>query len=148
MAEIEVGSTWVAGSAALTTRNQWWLKDPLYPALNMAIEVADYSATVPKPQEVAYGAGADGATVIHQGVRLMVHKVKIRTLSAAAYASLRALLDSGRTLILESVFGDSWKVQLGESTEVQIIRAHPVAGETSPIRDARFVNCTFTEVER
>lgn len=147
-ASVEVPSAWVQDSVVVTNRGQWWLKDPTDHTLNMEIEVREHRETIPKPQEVAYGAGARGATVTHQGVRRSQHRVSVRTLNAATYTALRELVDSGRSLILCSVFGDAWRVQLGDGAEVEIIRAQPIDGETTPIRAARLVNMTFIEVER
>lgn len=145
---VEVPSTWVQATLVVTNRSEWWLRDPTDYTLNRRIEVARYSESIPKPQEVAYGAGARGATVTHQGVRLGVHKVDIRTLSRTARLDLRALFDAGRSLFLVTVFGDAYRVQLADQTEVSVIRAEPDTLETTPIRDARIYSCSFIEVER
>lgn len=144
----EVPTSWVEATYVVPNRGEWWLRDPADHTMNTRIEVASYAETIPKPQEVAYGAGAKGATVTHQGVRLGVHKTKIRCLDADNYQRVRALLETGRTLFLVSVFGEAWRVQLAESTEVEIIRAEPLDNETTPIRNARVFTCNFIEVER
>jgi len=144
----EVPSAWVEDTLVIANRAEWWLRDPTDYTLNRRISVVSHVESIPKPQEVAYGAGARGATVTHQGVRLGVHRVQIRTLDATSYAAVRALLESGRTLFLVSVFGEAWRVQLSDSTDVEIIRATPIDGETTPIRNARVFTCTFIEVER
>lgn len=146
--DVEVPSAWVTDELVVSNLAQWWLRDPTDYTLNRRIEVASYSESIPKPQEVAYGAGARGATVTHQGVRLGVHKVGVRTLTRADRLAVRALLDSGRTLVFVTAYGDAHRVQLSDSTEVSIIRAEPIDGETTPIRDARVFNCSFIEVER
>lgn len=146
--DVEIPSAWVSDTLVVTNRGEWWLKDPTDAFLNMEIDVSGYRETIPKPSEVAYGAGAKGATVTHQGVRLGQHKVSIRTLDADTYAALRSLLNSGRTLVLCSVFGEAWRVQLADQAEVEIIKATPTQSETTPIRAARWVHCTFIEVER
>lgn len=145
---IEVGSTWVEATIVVTNRGEWWIRDPSNAFLNIPVDLVDYSETIPKPQEVAYGAGAHAATVTHQGVRAGQHKVKIRTLTKVSYDALRSLLDSGRSLVLVSVFGDAWRVQLADNAEVTIVRAAPTASDTTPVRAFRMLILNFIEVER
>lgn len=145
---VEVPSAWVQDTQVATNKGEWWLRDPSDYTLNRSIMVASHSETIPKPQEVAYGAGARGATVTHQGVRLGVHKIRITTLDKAEYIAIRGLLDSGRSLVLVSVFGDAWRVQLADQTEVAIVKATPISGELTPIRHLRSITATFIEVDR
>ena len=145
---VEVPSAWVEDTLVVSNRGEWWLRDPTDHTLNMQLHVAGYSESIPKPQEVAYGAGARGATVTHQGVRLGVHKVRIRTENRTEYDDFRTLIESGRTLVLVSVYGDAWRVQLADQTDVEIIVAEPLDAETTPIRHLRVFSATFIEVER
>lgn len=146
-ATLDVPSPWVSANLTVNAVYAWWLKDPTNPTLDMVIDVIEHAETIPKPQEVVYPAGATTATVTHQGVRAGVHRVRIRTTNATAYNGLRALLDSGRTLVLTSVFGDAWRVQAADGAEVSIVRAQPTVGELTPIRALRVITVTFTEVD-
>jgi hypothetical protein len=144
----EVGSPWVEVSAALADRRQWWLRDRIDQTLNRRVTLAGHEENVPKPQEVAYGAGAFGATVTHQGVRASRHQVTLRAPDAETLADLRALIDTGRTLVFVTAFGDVYQVQVGDNITVALVKAQPTSGESTGIRNYHMLGLELIGVEQ
>lgn len=144
----QVGSPWVEVTGMLVDRHQWWLRDRVDSSLNQRLSVASHQEIIPKPQEVAYGAGARAATVTHQGVRASRHQVVLRAPDASSLADLRALIDTGRTLVLVTAFGHTAQVQVGESVDKTLVKAQPLTNEQTPIRNYHMLGLELIEVEQ
>jgi hypothetical protein len=145
----QAAGSWVLDSAGPYTISptSWRLKDPLVPASNVSVSVVACQPERIKPQIVTQGIGASVATVTHSGLRGYQIDVTFRTDGRAAHNALMALFESGHTLLLQSVLGEQWYVQLGERLQIPIIKAAPAVGETTPIRFLREFGLMFNEVE-
>lgn len=144
-----VPSAWVTASGGPWTlpATQWLLKDPLTPANNMTVKVIGIKDDEQKPITTAMPIGADKAVVTHTGVKSSIVDVTFRTLDQTTFDKLRALLRSGRTLLLQGVLGRQWYVQPGDKMSYEILKASPSVGETFPIRHAYEISVTMIEVE-
>lgn len=143
----EVGSPWVEVTATLADRRQWWLRDRVDQTMNRRLSVASHGETIPKPQEVAYGAGARAATVTHQGVRASRHQVVLRAPDTTVLADLLALIDTGRTLVFVTAFGHVAQVQVGDNISKSLLKAQPLTSEQTAIRNYHLLGLELIEVE-
>lgn len=133
-------------SGSLTISNaSWWLKDPIVPALNMAVQVIGIKRTRPRPQTISDGLDAELASVTHAGLRGNQGTVTIRANNLAQYNALQAIARAGRTLLLQSVLKEQFYVQLG-SVDLDLVKAAPDLGEGTPIKHLHEIPIDFVEV--
>lgn len=102
---------------------KWWLKDPYDPIFNISPRISDFSIAAPRPQAVHDPIGRTEHVVITEGVQGATGSFTIQTHSQIEYVALRALTGSGRVLLLQSVHGQQWYVQLGESDDYELVHA-------------------------
>lgn len=137
-----------ASTAVATTvvNDGWWLKDPLDPTRNMQVRVARPSFRRREPQAVEDVLGSALPAVSSDGVKGAEGTLRLRTLSAAERAALWLLTGSGRTLLLQTVWGDNWYVRLGQDQQWEPVRAHDDGVDGYPVRDFFEVDLSFVEV--
>lgn len=133
-------------SAAMATTG-WWIKDPLSPGLNMQLEVEPgFSFRRKEPQSTFEPVGRNVSVVVSDGVRGIEGEITVWAKTKARYDKLQAVVTSGHSLWFEDVFGRAWYIKLGDSTQWSLLRALPIAGETTPIRHLHSVTLPFVEV--
>lgn len=144
-----VPSAWVtaAGGPWTLAALRWWLKDPLMASSNMGVSVVALKYAEQKQMTSSIPIGTAAGVVTHTGVRGTILSGSFRLLDKATRAQFQALMRSGRTLLFQSVLGDQWYVQPAQTHPYEILKASPVAGETSPIRDAHVIDVDLVEVE-
>jgi hypothetical protein len=143
-----VPTTWAtaAGGPWTLTGGTWKLKDPMVPTNSMTITVVRFVEKRQKPQTAGIPIGDSPGVVTHSGVRGSILEVEIRLLGQTAFDQFMALIESGRTLLLQGVLGRQWYVQAGPEIPAEILKAAPNVGEGFPIRHAHVVAMRFTEV--
>ncbi|MGW6257616.1 hypothetical protein [Streptomyces sp. NPDC055085] len=142
------GDTFASGYGAnsdevIVTSNSWWLKDPDDAANSMALTVSartsldvDVANTAVKFQPL----GGELPIVVTQGFKGDTIKI-VAQVRHDDYAKLRALMESRKTLILQSSMDDSWWVRpLGNMQPA----LQPKVSDTDPLR---FVSLTFAQVD-
>jgi hypothetical protein len=147
------GLSWIEGANTASTADLnmpfasgWWLKDPSDQTRNVRLRVSDPKFSHRKPMSTSFGLSDPANIVSHDGVKLATIKLSADTLSAAADAALRNLLeDGGIALLLVDVLGGSWYVETGD-IDFELMLAAPTVGEGTPIRNARRYDLTFYEV--
>lgn len=147
-AGVSVASAWsTTATPTALALSGWWLKDPLYPALNMKVSVAPGFAFKRKePQSIFEPIGRNVSVVISDGARGIEGMLDVWVTTKARYDKLQALVASGRSLWLEDVFGRVWYIHFGDATQWSLLRAAPTTGETTPIRHVHSVSLPFIEV--
>jgi hypothetical protein len=123
---------------------EWWLKDIKDPTLNMAIEVQAEPTQVGKTNtaSVFQPLGADYPVVLTEGYKADSVELTMQTRTATEFSALRRLLQSGRTLLLQSDVDHAWWVRPVGDMDAEI----QVSGQRreDPVR---FIKTTFVEVE-
>lgn len=143
-----VGSAYSATAGPLTViTGKWWLKDPLYPNLNIAPLIDNFRFTLPEPQASSDPLGRTEHVVVSEGVQGARGSFVITTQSKAEYDALMAISTTGRVLLLQDIFGRQWYLKLGEAHEWELIRARDISG-SYPIRHYHRATYTWTQVAR
>jgi hypothetical protein len=127
-----INSAASATVSATVLPTSWWLKNPVDPTKNMAIRTPGWAPTQNKktakfdPPARSYSVVLHGPNMGDEGPLL------VRTLSAAEYAALKALLDSNRTLLLQTVTGQQWYVEVSGGHQRTFVAAKST--ESYPVR--------------
>lgn len=122
---------------------EWWLKDPLDPAssIQLKVKAVPLAVATSNTSAVFQPLGADRPIVLTEGYKGDTVSITVEC-DRVEYAKLRRLLNSGRTLFLQSNLDNAWWVRpvgdLGAETQ---LTGHMW---TDPLR---FVSLTFTEVD-
>ncbi len=147
-AEEAYSSPWTSATGTALPQDRWWLKDPTNPALNRVVQVAPpFDLARPRPDQRTFGIGSDVAAVSHDGRRGVEGSITFRTDGKAAYKALEALLDSGRTLLLQHILGFQWFLSFG-SASYRLAIAQPGAGAAAPIRHYHEITVAVIEVRK
>lgn len=95
-----------------STGTSWYLKDPLYPALNIRLEVVNgFNSDVRERAGKFDILGRSTDFVVSDGVSGEdIGALDCLTLTAADYTALIAITTTSRTLYLTSPFGEAWYV--------------------------------------
>jgi hypothetical protein len=149
------GVSWVEGANTANTSDLnmplasgWWLKDPYDQAKNMKIRVSEVPKfELPKPMTTGHALGSTENVVSHDGRKAAIISLQVDTLDAATDAKLKTLIESENhvVLFLVDVLGNSWYVEMGD-VEFSLMLATPIAGEGTPIRNARRYTLRLLEV--
>ncbi|MFG3137708.1 hypothetical protein ACGFZA_16035 [Streptomyces sp. NPDC048211] len=121
---------------------EWWLKDPLNPdsSIQLKVKAIPLAVATSNTSAVFQPLGADRPIVLTEGYKGDTVSITVEC-DRVQYAKLRRLLNSGRTLFLQSNLDNAWWVRpvgdLGAETQ---LTGHMW---TDPLR---FVSLTFTEV--
>jgi hypothetical protein len=142
----EYSSAWsTSPTIAAVPTDRYWLKDLVNPALNYSPRIASWSLSRPRPEQRSYGVGSDVAAVSHDGRRGFEGSVPFRTTSKAEYAMLDALLDTGRTLLLQDPQGRQAYMSFGQASyELRITQSDG----SSPVGHFHDVTVAAIEVAR
>lgn len=127
------GETFASGFGAqsdeiqLNTAGEWWLKDPTDPANSIQLRVCSTSAgstvtsgnttdgvltvNTTNTAAVFQPLGADRPVVLTEGFKGDSFTIMVQTLGTAAYRDLKALLNSGKTLFLQTNVDNAWWVR-------------------------------------
>lgn len=140
------GYSATAGPITLNT-GKWWLKDPLYPNLNIAPRISGFRFTLPEPQATSDPVGRAEHVIVSEGVQGAKGTLAFETLDKAAYDALMAITTTGRVLLLQDTFGRQWYLKLGESHEWELVHALDPTS-TYPVRHWHRASYTWTQVAR
>lgn len=145
-------SPWAVASHAISDTHQHWLRSTTDYTLNRSLSdgaallLRSWSPKRTRPASVAYGVAARSATVVHDITKADTHSMAVWALTATAYDSLRALLESDDDLVFVSEWGESWRCQpIGDISE-DVQRARPRPSESTPLGHVRVVSFTLVEV--
>lgn len=133
----------------------WWLKDPTDPSTAMRIRVCStsgglsnltadgiLSVNVTNTASAFQPLGADRPVVLTEGYKGDSFSILVQTVGTAQYRDLRNLLNSGKTLFLQSNIDDAWWVRpIGDITS-ETQATHDMW--TNPLR---YNSITFVEVD-
>jgi hypothetical protein len=146
-----LNSPWTAPlvTATMPAFDSWWLRDPLNPVgLSMRLHAAEATLKTPKPGTTDYPVGSDSAIMTHDGSKDDDLAMIVFLLNETVYNTFRALVDSGRTLLLQDVLGRQWYVQSGDGTEYDILRSAKDPSTPWPVRHAHKVSIQWVSVEK
>lgn len=123
--------------------DEWWIKDPTNPdsALQVKVKSESFGVTTASTAAVFQPLGADRPVVLTEGYKGDTFTITVFC-DRLQYAAIRALLNSRRTLFLQSNLDNAWWVRpIGDigSDTLETYTRH-----TDPIRA---VTLTFTEVD-
>jgi hypothetical protein len=142
----EYSSAWsTSGSIASLPTDRYWLKDLVNPGLNIAPQVRSWSLSRPRPEQRTYGIGSDVAAVSHDGRRGFEGTVPFRSKTRAEYAALEALLDTGRTLLLQDPQGRQAYLSFGAASYELLITT---PDGSSPVGHLHDITVAAIEVAR
>ncbi len=149
-----LGTTWVispnstvASDTIPASYAKWWLKDLVDTSMRLSLGLQPgLKISHPKPQVLDYPQGVSVAAVSHDGVKGAVITGSVWLLSQADYNTFYALINTGRTLLLQDVMSRQWYVQTGDVTDESILRSKPRAGETTILAWTFSVDVVFNEV--
>jgi len=126
----------------------WRLIDPWSPDLNnpliCVLDVEEWSMERTEPRGEFQPLSSDAMIVTSAGVKGTIHTLTVRVLDSTEYRALWEILSLGHSLILQNVFGRQWWVRPTPGTWT-ILRAAPVAGEVTEIRDAHKISLRLVE---
>lgn len=123
--------------------DEWWIKDPINPdsALQIKVKSEAFGVTTASTAAVFQPLGADRPVVLTEGYKGDTFTITV-ICDRLQYAAIRELLNSRRTLFLQSNLDNAWWVRpigdIGSDTQETYNR------HTDPLR---FVTLTFTEVD-
>ena len=112
-------------SSVTATTSSWWLKDPLNPAANVAVNLAapDFTTTQKDRAGTFDVLGRANAVVVSDGVSGEdAGAVRFLTTTPSDYTALFSLVNAGHVLLLQSPFGQSWYVWVLKRTR-QLVRS-------------------------
>lgn len=141
-----LASAWSAVDSETYNPQAWWLKDPIDPTRNRAVQIKDFRIRRPKPNVKGFPVGQTTITMSHDGVKGAVIDCTIFSLDSTAYAALSTLMESGRTLLLQDVLGRQWFVQPDDDIQWTMLRAVKLPGDLTPVRHAHELGVTLIEV--
>ncbi len=119
----------------------WWLKSVINPALNMQIDVEDFSNKIEEKQAVFRPLGRSRPLVVSDGTTGYTGALNVSVIGEIQSAQLRALIESTQTLLLQSPYGEQYYVRLtGERT-----KTIASGGASTAYYNFAF---TFTEVDK
>jgi hypothetical protein len=124
----------------------WWLKDELDSTRNMPVAVVEWKPTKPVKAGVFYPRGRSNAVVASGAIFGAEGSLVIRVLNQADYLKLHALLESKRTLLLQSVLPQQWRLRVIGDISDELIKAGKLTAETTPIRFAYEVSTQMVQV--
>lgn len=135
-----------------------WLKDPLDPTRNTAVDLVvwdpqeHHTAGVFYPRRDVDQAEADGdetarAVVVQGPIYGEEGTATFRTWNRAAFDTVRRLLRSRRTLLLQRPTGEQWYLRVSGHVGRRQIRALPRPDETTPVRHAHELTVPLHEVK-
>lgn len=123
--------------------DEWWIKDPTDPTAAIQIKVKSeaFGVTTASTAAVFQPLGADRPVVLTEGYKGDTFSITV-ICDRLQYAALRRMLNSRKTLFLQSNLDNAWWVRpigdIGSDTQETYKRRE------NPIR---FVKLTFTEVD-
>lgn len=145
-------SPWAVATHTIPDTHRHWLRSTTDHTLNRSLSdgaallLRNWSPKRTRPASVAYGVNARTATVVHDITKADTHSMSVWALTAAAYDSLRALLESDDDLVFVSEWGETWRCQpIGDISE-DVQRAAPRPTETTPLGHVRVVSFSLVEV--
>lgn len=147
-----VVSAWATGTHVVADPHQWWLRSTTSYTLNRSLNdtstllIKSWKPQRARPQAATWGVGARAATVVHDITKGDVHQMSVWAFTKAAYDSLLALIQGDDDLLLVNEWGETWRVQVGERIDEEIVRASPRSGESTPLGHVRVVSFTLIEV--
>lgn len=111
-----LASAYSAVQTVTPTLTTWWLKVPGAPTLNLAAYVTgDGAHDLPVAQGVFRPLGRKYPVVVTAERQAEAGSLEVFTPTAAERAALEAVLDDGRTVLVQSPAGESWYAQLGDA---------------------------------
>lgn len=135
-----------ADSSELTiSAREWWLKDIATPANSMQLKVSTQDGlkvTRTNAAAVYQPLGADKPVVLTEGYKGDSFTIQAQVKGVAEYNRLRALLNSRKTLFLQSNLDSAWWVRPVGDLPAEIQITHDVWTDA-----LRFVDITFMEVD-
>lgn len=136
-----------ASQAITPSPTTWWLKVPTDSSKNTTIRASSWDPRAVRPVAVHAPSGRTRHVVL-RGPRLGVQgTLGLYTQSEAEFDKVEAALDSGRTLLLQSVLGDQWYVEVTADVSRTQQRAGKVPSEAFPVRHFHQWSVPLTEVE-
>ena len=111
-----------------------WLKNPLDPTMNVAIERVAFNPIRPIRSAAWAPVGRDLEVITRGGVLGASGPCTIRTRNKANYDAVIALLTSLQTLLLQPTHPEQWYVEPVESIQRTGVRAQPTPDEAWPTR--------------
>lgn len=103
-------------ASATVTLTAWWLKDVKAPALNREIDVlGPLRSERRESQGVFRTLGRDRPVVVSGPLTGEEGELVVDFVDQAEYDDFEALRETQRVLLLQSPFGDSYYVRLGEN---------------------------------
>jgi len=137
-----------AASTSTLLTTSWWLKCPEDSALDAAIRAAGngFDAQQQRFAAVFHPEGQDDAVVLRGPVHGDAGPLPVLTMSRAEYDALAALLDAGKTLLLQGVLGRQWYVEVTGNVGRNQERALQRPSEQYPVRHFHRWTVPLTEV--
>ncbi len=126
-----------ASASVVSALAQFWLNDVTTPANNMQIDVILGGLTTRQTEQSTahQPLGRQNDVVIaDSSMGGEDGQVVVRTLTAAAYTSLRALVQAQRVLLLKSPFGYQWYVRLVNDRQTSFLQEAWPAATTGHFR--------------
>lgn len=156
------GETFASGYGAesdevvLDAAGGWWLKDPTNPdsAIELRVNMGSggmmtgmttdgvLTVNTTNTAAVFQPLGADRPVVLTEGFKGDSFSITVQTVGAAEYKDLRALLNSGKTLFLQSNVDGAWWVRPVGDVPADTQLTHDMW--TNPLR---MIQLTFVEVD-
>ena len=121
----------------------WWLKDPLDPTVNLAInpQGPNVPGSISERAGLFEPLGRKFPVVVSDSMGAEKGSATWRTFTAADYAALKTLIRRQSALLLQSPFGEQWFVRLWGDRQWDLL----VSTLAQPVRDHKV---TWVEVDR
>jgi hypothetical protein len=123
----------------------WWLKDIENPESNIELKVkwAETSVTRKNTATVFQAVGEDLPVVLTEGYKGDTFGLDLIPVRREQFALLKRMLESGKTLFLQSDIDNAWWVRPSEDLQVTVLPTS--ARQSDPLRQ---IKVTFVEVEQ
>lgn len=100
-------------TAASGASPSWWLKDPLNPAVNIAINPQNQHDSDRAEHSTAfYPLGRTRPVVVADAMTGADGKLELLTFTAVDYTALLVMVNLQRVLLLQSPYGEQWYVRM------------------------------------
>ena len=141
-------TAWSATRTGSDPTRTWSLKDLTDPTRNVGdLKISDFRARPRHPRARYDPVGSPVSIIITDSPRGITGSFEIRSEDEDEYDDLQLLLRSGRTLLLQDVFGRQWHIFPGDEAEWSLLRATDPT-HAYPIRHLHTASYTFDEVAR